>query len=277
MKELYYSDKVAISKKIEKAKKTIDSYTWEKVVNINLRFFEKLNKNFKVRNTMVGVVTPWNQKCGIFNYSQNLFKNFHNQVHIFAPNDQFLIQEDENFVNRCWFYEEDQLNDLMHKIIQSRIKTIVIQFNFGFFNFPAIANLIKSLKSECISIIIIFHSTKSTLKSHLKDLKTIALELALCDRLLVHSPHDLNNLKNIGLVTNTSLFPHGVNISEKFNQEIGSWNVSNVEAMEGMFYNAISFNQDLSSWEISNVQDKDIMFENATSFNLDNYSPKKMT
>ena len=34
--------------------------------------------------------------------------------------------------------------------------------------------------------------------------------LSLCDRLLVHTPSDLNRLKEIGLVENVSLFPHGV-------------------------------------------------------------------
>ena len=226
MKELYYADKVDISKKIENAKLTIDSYTWEKVVNINLDFFEKLKTNYRPNNPLVGVVTPWNQKCGIFTYSQNLFKNFDHQVHIFAPDDQSLIQEDEDFVNRCWLYEEDQLTDLIHKIIQSRLKTVVIQFNFGFFDFKAFANLIKSLKRECISIIIIFHSTKSPINNTLKDLKLIVNELTLCDRLLVHSPNDLNNMKAIGLINNVSLFPHGVNISDNLIQEVLAQNQS---------------------------------------------------
>ena len=226
MKELYYADKVDISKKIENAKLTIDSYTWEKVVNINLDFFEKLKTNYRPNNALVGFVTPWNQKCGIFTYSQNLFKNFDHQVHIFAPDDQSLIQEDEDFVNRCWFYEEDQLTDLIHKIILSRLKTVVIQFNFGFFDFKAFANLIKSLKRECISIIIIFHSTKSPINNTLKDLKLIVNELTLCDRLLVHSPNDLNNMKAIGLINNVSLFPHGVNISDNLIQEVLAQNQS---------------------------------------------------
>jgi surface protein len=33
-----------------------------------------------------------------------------------------------------------------------------------------------------------------------------------------------------------------------FNQNIGSWNVSNVIEMDHMFENANTFNQDLSTW-----------------------------
>ncbi len=222
MKELYYADKEVINIKVEKAKSTIDYYTWEKVVNLNLEFFKKLPTYYKGRKNLVGVVTPWNQKCGIFNYSQNLFNNFDNQVLIFAPIKQLLIKEDESFVNRCWLYEEDELNSLTENIIQSGLTTVVIQFNFGFFNFHAFSNLIHSLKSKCIKIIIIFHSTKSPVNNKLKDLNAIVSELSLCDRLLVHSANDLNNLKTIGLVNNSSLFPHGVNISDTLIQNISA-------------------------------------------------------
>ena len=54
-----------------------------------------------------------------------------------------------------------------------------------------------------------------------------------------------------------------------FNQDISTWDVSNVTNMYGMFYGASSFNQDLSAWDVSNVTDMNYMFENATSFNQD--------
>jgi surface protein len=38
-----------------------------------------------------------------------------------------------------------------------------------------------------------------------------------------------------------------------FNQDISSWDTSNVRNMALMFANADSFNQDLSSWNTSNI------------------------
>lgn len=38
-----------------------------------------------------------------------------------------------------------------------------------------------------------------------------------------------------------------------FNQDISKWNVSNVEDMSYMFYNAKIFNQDLSKWNVEKV------------------------
>ncbi|MDG2425437.1 MAG: BspA family leucine-rich repeat surface protein [Flavobacteriales bacterium] len=54
---------------------------------------------------------------------------------------------------------------------------------------------------------------------------------------------------------------------QAFNQNLSSWNVSNVGLMNGMFHDAFSFNQDISSWDVSNVVTMDQMFQNANSFN----------
>jgi surface protein len=51
-----------------------------------------------------------------------------------------------------------------------------------------------------------------------------------------------------------------------FNQDIGSWDVSNVEYMQGMFAGASSFNQDIGSWDVENVEFFAAMFKHATSF-----------
>ncbi|MBI9067211.1 MAG: BspA family leucine-rich repeat surface protein [Salinivirgaceae bacterium] len=55
----------------------------------------------------------------------------------------------------------------------------------------------------------------------------------------------------------------------KFNQNINNWNVSNVNNMSGMFREAIEFNQPLSSWNTENVVDMSGVFSSATSFNQD--------
>lgn len=52
-----------------------------------------------------------------------------------------------------------------------------------------------------------------------------------------------------------------------FNQDISSWNVSNVTYMVLMFAGATSFNQDISDWDVGNVVNTSNMFDGATAFN----------
>ena len=54
-----------------------------------------------------------------------------------------------------------------------------------------------------------------------------------------------------------------------FNQDIGSWDVSNVTNIQQMFFNASAFNQDISSWNVANVTNMFEMFYSASSFNQD--------
>jgi surface protein len=52
-----------------------------------------------------------------------------------------------------------------------------------------------------------------------------------------------------------------------FNENISSWDTSNVINMIGMFYNAQTFNQPLNLWNTSAVTNMGYMFYNAASFN----------
>ena len=54
-----------------------------------------------------------------------------------------------------------------------------------------------------------------------------------------------------------------------FNQDISSWDVSNVTTMSNMFSNSAAFNQDISAWDVSNVTNMNSMFAFAKAFNQD--------
>ena len=54
-----------------------------------------------------------------------------------------------------------------------------------------------------------------------------------------------------------------------FNQDISSWDVSNVKYMYEMFQGSTRFNQDISSWDVTNVEYMSYMFKGAYAFNQD--------
>lgn len=54
-----------------------------------------------------------------------------------------------------------------------------------------------------------------------------------------------------------------------FNQDISTWDVSNVVSMKSMFFGAAAFNSDISLWNVANCVDMSGLFFGASSFNRD--------
>ena len=61
----------------------------------------------------------------------------------------------------------------------------------------------------------------------------------------------------------------GFDTTTRFNGNIGAWDVSSVTNMKAMFQNNIAFNQDVSGWDVFSVTSMRWMFNGATSFNQD--------
>jgi surface protein len=71
---------------------------------------------------------------------------------------------------------------------------------------------------------------------------------------------------NVSNVTNMTYMFNG---ATSFNQPLNGWDVSNVTNMRGVFRGATNFNQPLNNWDVSNVANMREVFQNATSFNQD--------
>ena len=78
----------------------------------------------------------------------------------------------------------------------------------------------------------------------------------------------INNGDDVTRVcTSLITYMSGTFSNSSFNQDINTWDVSNVTNMYNMFQNATAFNQDISSWDVSSVTDMSSMFQGAISFN----------
>lgn len=87
---------------------------------------------------------------------------------------------------------------------------VVIQFNYGFFNFELLTWFLETQIRKGTAIILMFHATIDPAYVPQKKLEQLVPVLKKCNRLLVHATGDLNRLKAHGLVDNVAIFPHGI-------------------------------------------------------------------
>ena len=85
-------------------------------------------------------------------------------------------------------------------------------------------------------------------------------------KLLSKGETDLNSIDTNSITDMSHLFKE---LNIPINIDISDWDVSNVENMEGMFYNYDIFNCDLSKWNVSKVKNMSCMFLNCKNFDCD--------
>lgn len=161
----------------------------------------------------VGWITTWNTKCGIATYSQHLIDKIPAPVAILAPYaaPEVRIDADADHVLRCWESGEgDPLDSLAAHIDRAGLNTLVVQFNYGFFNFAKLSAFLLNQVALGRKVVLMVHATIDPANAPHKKLAELAPALRACQRVLVHALGDLNRLKAVGVIENVAIFPHGV-------------------------------------------------------------------
>ncbi|MBZ9744872.1 glycosyltransferase [Mesorhizobium sp. CO1-1-7] len=156
----------------------------------------------------VGWMSTWKTTCGIAGYSEHLLAEFSKRPVIFGTNESAVNLPNEE-IFRCW--SQGGKLDYASKLIQENsINVLVIQFNYGFFDFDEFPKFVEAQIARGTVVVLAMHSTQDHPLTPNKRLKDISKALSCCHRILVHSIADMNRLKDIGLVDNVTLFPHGL-------------------------------------------------------------------
>ena len=202
-----------INNKINNAyNKISEYYTWEKTAERWLDFINDVQEN--QYRPKVAMITTWNNKCGIAEYSGLLFNEIKQKVELtIYPNyGANLIKMDETYVaQRLWQSAfNGDLEELKREFKRISFDILHFQFHFGFFKLEYLASLITELYKD-VKIIITFHKTKdSNVLGKIVSLKNIKNQLNLCYKLIVHQNEDKDILINMGinpLIIN--IIPHG--------------------------------------------------------------------
>jgi glycosyltransferase involved in cell wall biosynthesis len=212
MREIYGLPFEERSKKPKKGREILlNNFKWSDVAERNVesvRLFSSLSYEPEIN---IGWISTWNMRCGIATYSEHLIRNLDYPVNILAPVTIDKVGVDQDNVKRCWRISNDEsLSDLESIIDELNVNTIVLQFNYGFFNLRNLDRFIQSQIAKGRIFVITLHSTSDPEHDKSKKLEFLRDSLVQCHRILVHSLKDLNRLKALGLVENVTLFPHGV-------------------------------------------------------------------
>ncbi len=159
----------------------------------------------------IGWITTWNIRCGIATYSEHLINNMPDSIRILAAHSETRTAEDGANVHRCWETgHRDALKNLERAIEEDALDTLVIQFNYGFFDLETFSRFLHRQVDARRKVFVTLHATIDPAHAPDKKLTTLASALERCCRVLVHAPGDLNRLMKLGVVENVTLFPHGV-------------------------------------------------------------------
>lgn len=163
----------------------------------------------------IGWISTWNTKCGIAAYSDHLLAHFPHPVSVLAPHQAGRIRPDDSDCLRSWRASKDDncFDELSAQIARLDLDTLVIQFNYGFYNFRDLRQFVTRQIDDGRVVVIVMHSTGDPagyMPAWNWQICELIPALALCQRILVHTVNDLNRLKVLGLTANVALFPLGI-------------------------------------------------------------------
>lgn len=182
-------------------------FQWRDVVGRHRQFAEGLNSpQRRPRPPRIAWVTTWHTKCGIAAYAKGLVDATTQPPALICANiTEGLLEDDGENVRRNW--SDHSLSTLYQDLCEQAIDVVLIQFNYFFFDYQQLAQLINDLRGRNIKVLIELHSTHDPDFAPEKALRHLQPVFQQCAAILVHSVNDLNRLKQIGLVANVSLFP----------------------------------------------------------------------
>lgn len=212
MKEVYLAPADVRDARIAAGSQLLNqNFTWRHTAHRMVKAARACAQGIRAPIPRIGWVTTWNIRCGIATYSEHLISNMPTNVMVLAANSNARTEEDGENVSRCWSVgEHDDLTELSDMVEKLCLDILLIQFNYGFFDLERLANFLTDQASLTRSVVMTMHSTMDPAHVPHKKLSLMASALKHCSRVLVHSPNDMNRLKQLGVVDNVTLFPHGV-------------------------------------------------------------------
>lgn len=189
----------------------LERFTWRRTAERAAASARAWSQHRVWRRPRIGWVSTWNARCGIATYSEHLLRGLGSDVHVLAAHTDQQVGPEEPRALRCWRSDAtSSLRELAEQISERDINTLVIQFNYYFFNFQELTKLITQARAQGRVVVVTVHSTSDPPHDPARRLEYLVPAFRQCHRVLAHTIKDINRLKQLGLVDNVALFPHGV-------------------------------------------------------------------
>jgi O-antigen biosynthesis alpha-1,2-mannosyltransferase len=194
----------------------LGQFRWQQVAQRlvdSARHWSRFEQALKPR---IGWISTYNTQCGIGTYSEHLIDHMPDEVTVLAAETLLLTRPDGPGIVRCWKSgQSDRLDDLRAAISARGCNVLVVQFNYGFFEFEQLDQFLREQIDLGRVVVMMLHSTTDPAHVPEKRLSLLNEAMRRCHRILVHAVADMNRLKLMGVVDNVTLFPHGVNVSSR--------------------------------------------------------------
>ena len=160
-------------------------------------------------------------------------------------------------------------------IVNVRAATISECFAGGFVFETTLSGIVLETEIECNAFDAFTVTSEVTIIAKDEFISGSEYLLDGVSYLVVANNFELKSAYNSGRDMSTVVTTRVIDMNQlfsgkqSFNDDISSWDVSNVKYANRLFRNATDFNQDISAWDISNIQDFSAFFAGAAAFNQD--------
>jgi glycosyltransferase involved in cell wall biosynthesis len=164
----------------------------------------------------LGWISSWNVPCGIASYSDLLLSEMLKQDDTLSARTVVLadyrasekLPSNGPRVRTCWHLGDDA-SELAAAIAIEDVDVLVVQHQPGLINWRSLTSLLRNSRLRNRHVIVTLHTVAALLQLSEDDRQAVVEALSSVSRILVHTVIDLNILKELGLLDNVTLFPHG--------------------------------------------------------------------
>jgi glycosyltransferase involved in cell wall biosynthesis len=157
----------------------------------------------------VALISSWATKCGVAEYSRMLFELFERERFEFSYFCDTRTAAAEHIYPLFSLGLPDSFALCCETVIARRFDAIVIQHQQSLFDIFAAAPHIARLQRRA-PVFMTLHATDFLRHADPREVAFLVSVLRGIERLVVHTLADQSNLKEIGLVGNVLIIPHGI-------------------------------------------------------------------